>query len=489
MSEKKKNISAPIQLRDEVEKLCGNAYDIDYIYNLLCSSAYNVDESAAVDKTELKEKIINCCNAYAPYHRIQQVVLNTLVMPLNKRNWFIWDEENYKIYQTKKETIILDFNRKQNYLQNSKQLKCVYLPKHKYGITTYNGDEVFNSYKAPKWLENKLRFGTLLPIVATVPPIYEKFLKHLVNGDIESYEYVLDWMAISLQSRNLAFLTTIGSAGIGKGFLARIIDALHGFDNSVAVEFNSIQSNFNSATADKTFVYYNEANRMSEKDKAKMKMQNEEKVRNEQKGVDAELVTNYSNVYISSNNLDAMQLDSDDRRFSIINLTTTRLQDALTQDEIDLLAPKEGQEFQHLNEFAHYLVQRQPNPKYAIESFKSEQTKRIKDAAAYDWEKFVITDFCKDFAGRTITCRSVAEHLGVHFKKAIITEKGLKTLSEKFTGVFKVIKTDEYEEAAFINNKPSFQVSDNPNGKRLSVVRISPRDKQTNHEVREVEND
>lgn len=489
MSEKKKIITTPVQLKLEVERLCGDAYDAVYIYNLLSSSGYTVSESVALNTAELRDKVHQYCNEYEPYHRIQKVVSNTLIMPLNKRNWFIWDEANYRTYPTKKETVTVDFNKKQDYLRNSKQVQVTYLPKRKHGLTMHNGELIFNSYKAPSWLEEHYRFGKPLPIVTEVPPLYEKFIRHLVDNDEESYNYVLDWIAISLQARNLAFLTTIGSAGIGKGFLARIIDALHGFNNSVMVEFATIQSNFNSATAEKTFVYYNEANRMSEKDKAKMKTQNEDKIRNEQKGVDAEVVANYSNVYISSNNLDAMQLDSDDRRFSIINLTTKRLETVLTQNEISQLAPKEGQTFEQLNQFGYYLMQRKYNPNYAIDSFKSEQTKRIKDAAAADWEKWIIEDFCKEFAGRTITCRAVAEHASIHFKKVTITERALRLLSGKFPGVFKIVNTEDYEEAAFINNKPGFTPSENVHGKRLRAMQINEKDKQQNHEVRERDSD
>ena len=488
MADKKKVISTVMQLRSEVERLIGDAHDAVYIYNLVSSSAYVISESVVLDKTELKNKVDQYCADYSPYERIQLVVKNTLIMPLNKRNWFIWDEDSYRTHMTKKENVVLDFNRKLDYLRNSKQIQSVYLPKRKLGLTTYQGEEIFNSYKAPQWLEPVYRFKKPLPIVTEVPPLYEKFIKHLVNNDLASYNYVLDWLALSLQSRNLCYLTTIGSAGIGKGFLGKIIDALHGHNNSVMVEFSTIQSNFNSATAEKTFVYYNEVNHMSKKDKQRMKMQTEEKTRNEQKGVDAEVVTNYSNIYISSNNMDAMQLDSDDRRFSIIELTSTRLEVNFTQEEIMQLAPREGQTFEHLNQFAHYLMQRKYNPKHATDSFKSAQTQRIKDAAAYDWEKWIIEYFCKDYAGRTITCRAVSEYTSTIFKKVTVTEKSLRALSEKFKGVFSVVKTEEYEEAAFVNNKPSFTPSENSNNKRIRCVRINHKDKQTNHEIEEKEN-
>ena len=489
MSEKKKVISTPLALKLEVEKLCGDAHDSVFIYNLLSSSAYSVTEDAALNKVELRDKVNQYCNEYGPYHRIQQLMNSVLIMPLNKRNWFLWNEGDYKTYPTKKETVQADFNRKQDYLRNSKQVQVVYLPKRKYGLTSHNSEEVFNSYKAPAWLESHYRYNKPLPLVTQVPPLYEKFLRHLVDGDEASYNYVLDWIALSLQSRNLAFLTTIGAAGIGKGFLAKIIDALHGTTNAATVEFSTIQSNFNSATADKTFVYFNEANRMSEKDKVRMKMQSDDKVRQELKGVDAEVVQNHSNIYISSNNLDALQLDADDRRFSIINLTTTRLEKVLTQAEIAQLAPKEGQTFEHLNQFGYYLMQRKYKPEHATDSFKSEQTKRIRDAAAADWEKWMIEDFCKDFANRVITCRAFTEYASPLFKRVNISEKALRLLSEKFSGVFKIVNTEVYEVAAFINNKPDFQIADNPNGKRLRCIKILPLAEQASHEIRELESE
>lgn len=489
MSDKKKTISTFIHLQNEVERLIGDAHDADFIYNLLASKAYSIDETVALNHTDLRAKVNKYCSEYAPYERIQRIKANKLIMPINKRSWFIWDEDAYRVYKTDKETITKDFNKKQDYLRNSEHVSVVYLPKHKYGLMDYQGDRVFNNYKAPLWLEDTLRYNKPLPVVTQIPDLYRKFIFHLVNKDEASYEYVLDWLAISLQSRNLTYLTTIGRSGIGKGFLGRIIDALHGKQNSVMAEFSQINSQFTSLFNEKTFIYLNEVNKVSAKEYALLKMQNEEERKSEQKGVDAETVENFANIYISSNNMDAIKLDADDRRFSIVNLTETKLQEALTQAEIVALAPKRDEMFPHFAELGYYLMQRQYDRKWAVEVFKSEQTIRIKDAAAYDWEKWIIEDFCKDYAGRTITCRAVAEYASTIFKKVIITEKSLRLLAEKFPGVFKVSKTEDYEETAMVGNKPGFKISENTNGKRLSCIKINKLNEQENHEVREVEND
>lgn len=489
MSEKKKVISTIIQLRNEVEKLVGDAIDEIAIYNQLSSSVYSISESVVLNKTELKDKVEQFCQEYNPYEQIQRIVKNFLIMPFNKREWFIWNEGDYKTYNVKKDVVMKIFNKKQDYLRNSKNVSVSYTPKNKYGLVKVAGEEVFNSYQAPKWLENCYRYNKSIPVVTEVPEIYKNFLMHLSNGDEKSYNYILDWIAASLQSRNKMFLCTIGRAGIGKGVLANIIDALHGPKNHVMVEFSQINSNFTSLFNDKTFVYFNEANKVSSKELALMKMQNEETRKNEQKGVDAEMVDNYSNIYISSNNMDAFKLDSDDRRFSFINLTEKRLETVMTQEEISNLYPKKDAEYTWLNDFGCYLMRRPLANQHFTDSFKSEQTKRIKDASAMDWERWIIEDFCKDFAGRTITCRAVSEYASTIFKKTTVSEKSLRILSEKFKGVFKLVKTEDYEETAFVGNKPGFAKVDNPNGKRLSAIKINKLKEQTNHEVREVEND
>lgn len=489
MSEKKKVIATPIHLKREVENLCGDAHDINFIQNLLASSSYSISENVALNTNELKTKVADTCRQYKPYERIQRVVQNILVMPINKRNWFIWDEANCIVYKTDKETITKDFNKKQDYLRSSEHVSVDYIPKQKYGLTTVSGETVFNNYKAPAWLQEFLRNNKPIPVVTAIPDIYRKFLIHLVDNDEASYEYILDWIAISLQARNLTYLTTIGRSGIGKGFLGRIIEALHGRQNSVMAEFSQINSNFTALFNEKTFIYLNEVNNMSAKEYALLKMQNEDERKSEQKGIDAEIVQNYANIYISSNNMDAIKLDSDDRRFSIVNLSEVKLQDAMTQDEIKELAPKRDETSTHFEQLAYYLMQRPYEPKWAVEVFKSEQTKKINDAAAFDWEKWIIDDFCKDFAGRTITCRAVSEYAAAIFKKVIISEKNLRLLSEKFKGVFKVSKTEVYEEVALVGSKMGFKISDNPNGKRLMCIKIEKLKDQQNHEVREVEND
>lgn len=489
MSEKKKVISTPTHLRNEVEKLIGDAMDVKDIYNYLASSSYSVSPEAALNPTELRSKVEDTCKQYEPYEVIQLIRRNNLIMPLNRRSWFIWNEEDYRVHPVDKEVIVKYFNKKQDYLRNSKSIPVAYVPKQKYGLVEFNGNLVFNNYKPPQWLEHFFRHNKPIPVVTEVPELYHRFLMHLCDNDEASYNYVLDWLAISLQRRNQCYLTTVGHAGIGKGFLSKIIRALHGWNHFVEVPFSEIGSKFTNIFNEKTAIYLNEVSKMTLQEYSLLKQANDDTRKNEMKGVDAETVLNFSNIYISSNNMDAIRSDSDDRRLSIINLTSTKLERVFSQEDIHKLAPGMNESFTWLNEFGYYLMQRPYNPIHLTEKFESEQTKRIKDAAAYDWEKWIIDDFCKDFAGRTITCRAVSEYASTIFKKTIITEKSLKGLSEKFKGVFKVVKTELYEETAMVGNKPGFKISENENNKRLSCIRINKLKDQTNHEVREVEND
>ena len=90
----------------------------------------------------------------------------------------------------------------------------------------------------------------------------------------------------------------------------------------------------------------------------------------------------------------------------------------------------------------------------------------------YEYVPWLLRDFCTKYAGRTITCRAVADLGATIFKRTPITEAQLKLISLQYPDLFKLVKTDNYEDSVYSGNKVQIKPNENPNRKRLSAIKI-----------------
>lgn len=461
------------QLTKIVRNLVMNAHDIDSIVATLSQpTAYII---AANLSPALPELVTQICNDYAPYKRIQNVLRNELIIPNNRKDWFLFNPETQRYTTIKKENLQMDFVNKNDYLARSHVVSVTYSPNRNTGLYEDNGIEKFNKYMPPFW-----KTGTYT--AEPIPELLQRFLTHLTDADSDSINFILDWIAISLQPgrKNSTYLTAIGNQGVGKGLLAKIIEALHGEDNSSDLLFESIRKQFNKQFADKTFVFLDEVYKASNDEMNRLKKQNDSKMEVELKGIDSEVVENHNNIYIASNNFDALRLEPDDRRHSIINLTSKRLETAFSKIEMTQMYSDMGL----IKQFANFLMTRTPAETSYTYAFKSKNAAKILESSAYEWEKFVIDEFCKDFAGHTISCRSAADYIGFKMPKhkTTITTNAIELLSRKFKNVFSVIKTDDYE--IFSDSFDSTGLkTESGISKRLNCMAILPLNKQANYEI------
>jgi hypothetical protein len=474
MSRAPKMIASPISLRKEVELLAMQAYDIESIIGMLNSAQlYMVSVSAT---TNVEAAVNKICSEFAPYARIQEVLRSKLIMPPNRKDWYLYDEIKTTIKLVKKDILTQDFMNKQDYLRNSMTIPICYTPKKAPGLITERGETKLNKYKPPFW-------KTGVYITTEVPELYMRFLRHLTNNDTGSINYILDWMAYSVQPgpKNKTFITAIGAQGVGKGVLGKIIAALHGKENSSNLLFASIRKQFNKQFADKTFVFLDEVKRASEDEMNTLKKQEDDDIEIELKGIDSETVENHNNIYIASNNFDSLRLEPDDRRHGIINLGRIKLETVFTQPEIAALHDNDT----NIAELGSALMNRVPNPTNMVQGYKSSNAITILNSSAYDWEKFVIDDFCKDFAGKTISCRSAIEFIGHKLprQKASISINTLKLVSQKFARVFHIQRAQVFSEFTTDFTVEGLQVVKNLNEKRLYSMIIAPLDLQPKYEI------
>lgn len=160
---------------------------------------------------------------------------------------------------------------------------------------------------------------------ATIPECYLNFLNTVMDGDAKSIEYTLDWMANSLRARNYTVLTLVGAPGIGKNLFSTIIERLHGAHNSSVVRDEVFKGRFNSQLHNKTFILIDEVKLRDVESLNRFKQIVNDTIEIEKKGRDAFLIKNFCNFVLASNSSDFMKLDYQDRRISLVKLSSKPL--------------------------------------------------------------------------------------------------------------------------------------------------------------------
>lgn len=245
----------------------------------------------------------------------------------------------------------------------------------------------FNTYQPPQWKINYFYRGRTLEALNRIPKIYLAFFIHLTGNDVASFEYLLDWLTTSLKAKNFTILTLIGEQGIGKGILGEILEKLHGEENFVKVLDKVFKKQFNSQLANRTCVYVDEVDLTTKEAHDRIKDVVNKKIEIEAKGKDAVTIANYASFYLSSNHLDAVKVESGDRRFSILGLTDKKLNETSLINFIDeMLEPP------NISELARYLLSRNVIRDMTV-PFRSARFDEVKEAGLASWERFIVFDW------------------------------------------------------------------------------------------------
>lgn len=386
---------------------------------------------------EVKREIIQIVDTFPNYDLIQQVMTGCIVKEINSRSLYIVNTKSRTIQETTLEELGQIFNSKMDLSKKRYTCNFEYNPKKMAQLyKSANGIWTFNTYRPPFWQADAFYDGKPLVKVDKISPLYEKYFMHLVDGDIPSYEYMLDWTAFTLQDRNFCILTTIGTSGVGKGKFGEILEVMFGDSNFTKTGNNLLTKDFNAQVAQKLLVYINEASVKDQSQEERVKALVDFSIEIEKKGKDAYNAYNYANFYFSSNFLDSIRIPEKDRRFSIINLTDKQLQDVLTLEEIDaLLDPK------NVSELARYLLFRPVQKRNMIRPFKSARTEEVRNAGLLAWQEWFLDEYCIDNAGKTIKFNKITEDITEEFGMKYRPSKGsLKLLQSNYPQKFKICK-------------------------------------------------
>jgi hypothetical protein len=167
--------------------------------------------------------------------------------------------------------------------------------------------------------------------VAPAPGDVSMFLEFMENNfpDPVVREWLLNWWAFPLQNLGAKLPTAVvlcSGQGYGKGSISQIMGHIYGQANFISLPGDTLESKFTDAFACRQYVVFEEMRRARNRDKSSSAYTNlksyvtDKTIKNEGKGTKIGTVANHINFQINTNNLDALALDPDDRRFTIITM-------------------------------------------------------------------------------------------------------------------------------------------------------------------------
>lgn len=423
------------QLETEVLKLRKAGNSLLSVKSILCNQLLNVKPSdvlAYQDQIDLEIK------SYGSFQEAERIIAADICKTTNSDKYFIYDpvSKDRSVYNLSSLTRM--FN--ENYLdRKTKILSETYDPYTDKVYLHLKGKECFNMYRPADWYADYFyKLKQAMP--CTMPTIYHDFFTHLVNGDAASYNYLLQWIANSLTTRNRTFLVTIGEQGIGKGMLYELIANLHGKHNSAEILGKDFfNSNFNSAIENKTFFSIDELDKMNETDTNRLKKLESNTLFVERKGVDKFEVNNTMNIMLSSNDLSCFNAPAKERRFSIIELTKIRIDTAHWLGAFDEknAEMKDPANIKALG--THLLTQVKVDKDLMRAAFKSiRQLEEINQSSILDWQDYFLFTFCQENEDKVIPMIEINTLLRekLNTNKITITKKGLRDLRKSYPGIY-----------------------------------------------------
>lgn len=313
-----------------------------------------------------------------------------------------------------------------------------------------DGVQKYNLFNPPFWMADYFFEGTEIP-KSEMPEVYDRYLKHFTNNHAESYEYVLDWMANSLRRRNQCILTAIGNQGTGKGVLGEIMRRLwcpdSNFKNHMADNFDGkkgsdFKKEFNGFLENKKVFYIDEItiNNIDQEDRVKVLVNDFIDI--EKKGEDSKTIQNYASIYCSSNSMNAIRLRADDRRFSVLEMSSDNLNTIFTDKEIKMKIFSA----ENIKALGQYLWHRVVDPKKMNKVFVTERTKAVRESSLREWEEYFIEELCQTYKGKRVRVTDVSDEIENNFgSKFRPSRSALKKLEELYPHKFKVWKPGKTE--------------------------------------------
>lgn len=191
---------------------------------------------------------------------------------------------------------------------------------------------VYNSCVLPNWRHELPAVATQLP--TEPPPILHDLFNSMFLKK-EALHYFYCWVKTAIFDRNQTYLCLIGAKGIGKSLFLTLLKNAVGARNYAAAPRSFVSKEFNSVLINKVVVSLEEmtANKTDHIEKLKTYVEDETTL--EIKGVRADtLYKLHASFVITNNSKLRLKIEQDDRRFSVLPLTTKTLREVWPESKI-----------------------------------------------------------------------------------------------------------------------------------------------------------
>jgi hypothetical protein len=415
------------KIRNEMRKLVRSGFDKEQISSKL-------KDQFPETKENVIDKIVNEKND-SEFRLAQKIMRSNLFTNMREKGQLIFMDDPFhpEIKQIEKAQLrnVLDKDAMKDLV--IRPCEFVYDPFKRERV--YEGDDLisyFNNYEPPTWMVDEYGQYKEVERVDKMPELFHRFFIHLSNGKESEYNYMVKWLANSIQDRNFCVLTAIGAPGIGKGVLGNIMLGLVGLSNFTKTDNKLISKDFNAQIRNKRLVFCDEINIKKTNHMNKFKDLVNDKIEIEGKGKDAKLDDNYASIYVASNNLDSLYIPENDRRFSVIELTNNRLDSNFTVEEIEQL-----NELKNIEELAKYLYHYEVDKDEMLKVHRSQRLEDIKLSTLTDAQEWFLEDYAVEKKGQVIDLTIVQEAFREKEFKAL-SRSELSKLQERFSTIFKI---------------------------------------------------
>jgi hypothetical protein len=265
----------------------------------------------------------------------------------------------------------------------------IYKDMSKYGIECTH----INTFKKPEWQHARELSSEEITEFCNLPTIIDSFMSHLFP-DSHCRNFVYDWLHYALTKRCETYLVLNGAKGIGKGiFTDYICKALIGKDNHKLAPPSGLDSNFNAILENTRMIIFDEF-RIDEEDKInKLKRYINKDQMIEHKGQDvAKTIETYNSFVISSNSLADIKIAWDDRRFSVMDISETKLDEVWTKEKIqELIDAVNCEDSDVMRDFGYWLLYRKPEGN-EFTVYKGKHFYKLCYSSLPEWSRTIIDD-------------------------------------------------------------------------------------------------
>lgn len=245
--------------------------------------------------------------------------------------------------------------------------------------------QALNTAVPPKWMMDSKENLDWKPRIGNY---ISRLINHLFT-DEEERERVLDWCHYAIFKRNGTVLCLAGDRGTGKSMFTEILSHLVGLDYSEIVNQSILEDKFNSQMYNKRLIMFEEVALRESIAINKIKAWCNHKINIEMKGMDSFTASNWSSMIFLMNDLADLQINAQERRFSVPSVAEQNLKVAIPVEEIEEfmteMQSQSGDAFREIAEFGLFLKDRVPKMKSDM-PIKGKHYYRVADTAMSEWQ-------------------------------------------------------------------------------------------------------